>query len=253
MGQVVRTLLIEDNQDTLEFITKIIVKELHPLQIVASCDTVVDSKKCIAEYRPDLILMDIRLKDGDAFEILEAFPNPDFEVIFITGHGLYMQRAFENFAFSYLCKPFDKKDLVTIINRYLTKKERLYASFKIRVLQDFISTKGTRFLVHTGSNHEAIDLKNLIYCKADGNYTLFFMDNGKKIMASNALKHHEKLLEPKGFYRINRFYLINVEHIKAIHKKEAIVLTDGSSINLSSRNRERLSELIEKYNTFSLR
>lgn len=248
MFKGVRTLIIEDQKETADFIAAVLRERLLKIDLIGVCTTVKDSIESIKELKPELVLMDIELPDGNAFEVLDVFRNADFEVIFITGHSEFMEKALAYFAFSYITKPFGADQLVGIIDRFLGRRERLFTDFKIKIFKDFVLDKGTKFLLHLGAEHISIDLKSVIFCKADGNYTHFYMDSGDKLMASHPLKYYEKLLTHKMFLRVNRFNLINTSHIKSIYKKEAILLSDNSSIQISARHKGLLSNLIKDIN-----
>jgi len=249
MNKEVRCLIIEDQKEASDFLSKIIQEHLNNIELIGVATTVKDSIDSIKQLKPELVLMDIELPDGNAFEILDVFTNPDFEVIFTTGHSEFMEKALEYFAFSYLTKPFEIQQLVKIIDRFLQKREKLFTDFKIKIFKDFILEQGTKFLLHIGAEHIAIDLKSVIFCKADGNYTIFHMESGEKLMASHPLKYYEKLLLHKKLLRLNRFVLINTLHIKSIYKKEAILLSDNSRIQIGARQKDLLSKLIKDINS----
>lgn len=242
------TLIVEDQKEVADFLLEAIQERFADLEVVAVCSTVKESISSIRNLKPELILMDIELPDGNAFEILDVFPNSNFEVVFITGHSDFMEKALKYFAFSYLTKPYEIRELNEIINRFLLKREKRFVDYKMKIFKDFALENGTKFLLHTGTEHISIDLKSVIFCKADGNYTTFHLDSGKKLLASYSLKYYEKLLSYKGFQRINRFNLINVIHIKSIYKKEALFLSNGSKIQISARNKNLLSNLINEFN-----
>ncbi len=249
MPEDLRTLIVEDDKEASDFLLKIIKDKIDGLEVIDVCATVKDATKCIKEQKPELVLMDVKLKDGNAFEVLDSFENPDFEVVFIATYSEFMEKALKYFPFSYLSKPFHHDEFVLVINRYMRKKERLFSKFKMKVFKESVLEKGTKFLLHIGIEHVVIDLKKVIYCKSDGNYTQFFLSSGKLLMASYPLKHYEKLLAYKGFVRINRFNLININHIRSIYKREAILLSGDISISINVRNKKTLSDLIRDFNS----
>jgi len=116
----------------------------------------------------------------------------------------------------------------------------------------FFGNDITNFLLNIGSEHIAINLKEVTYCKSQGNYTHFCFLNGKKMLATNALNYYSKLFLSSGFERIGRFHLINLYNIKSIYRRETIILKDNSKINISPKNRERLKQMVKRYNDLSL-
>lgn len=80
--------------------------------------------------------------------------------------------------------------------------------------------------------------QDIVYLKADINYTEFFMKDGRKHVSSTTLKHHEADERLKDFLRVNKSYLVNKQYIgqyKAHHKDVRIYLTNGYEIKVARR------------------
>ena len=109
-------------------------------EVVANVDTADDAVRAADQFRPDLVLMDIRLREGDgiqaAREIQALYHLP---VIFLTAYAdeTTVQRAKEIAGFGYLLKPVRERELHSTIQmalsraeaeRRLRESERLYAA-----------------------------------------------------------------------------------------------------------------------------
>jgi len=243
----IRTLIIEDNPQTLQYIEELVINN-PGLSLLGKASNIDDANKKLKVLSPNLVLMDIELGDATAFDLLDKFQNNNFDLIFITGHEEYFRKAFEYFAFSFLPKPFDKEKFEEVVQTYLQKTRRMFNHYKFEFLKDFIQARSSKFLLQTGNIHLTIDLEDVAFCKSDGNYTFFYFVDGSNIMANNTLKFYCQLLDQKGFFRISRFHLINIQNIDSIHKRETIVLKKNYRINVSVRNRQKLNRLIEKFN-----
>ncbi|MGI9551631.1 MAG: LytR/AlgR family response regulator transcription factor [Aurantibacter sp.] len=244
-----KTLIVEDDLDAIGRLRELLDDHLPEVEIIGTCTATKESIRAIKNLEPELILMDIVLQDGNAFEILDFYPNSTFEVIFITAHSEFMKRAFEYFAFTYLSKPYEDMELIGAVQKYSNKRKKLFDHQRLQILKDFIKEKGAKFLVHVGSEHLVVDIGEIVRCSSEGNYTQFHLTSGKKLLASNPLKHYEQILSYKGFCRMNRFDLININHVRSIYKKENIVLSDNTKISITSRNKERLADLINSFNS----
>jgi PAS domain S-box-containing protein len=104
-----------------------IEKTLKSLQydVLPTVNSGSEAVKCAGEVRPDLVLMDIRLKgpmDGvdAAAEIHNRFGIP---VVYLTAHAdeATIQRAKEAQPFGYMLKPFEKEELHTVLEVALYK------------------------------------------------------------------------------------------------------------------------------------
>ena len=149
------------------------------------------------------------------------------------------------YTFNFLSKPIEINRLKNTVQRYINLKDRLFTKQKYTLFREFITE--SRLLIHTGNEHIAVDLDKIIKCEADGNYTHFLTMDSIKYFASKSLKHYENLLITKGFFRANRFTLVNIKHISSIYKKETIILSNKDKIIVSVRNRSKLSDLIKLF------
>lgn len=247
MQQVVETFIIEDNPKMLKYLQELVIRN-PDLVLNGSASGREEAIQKLRKNRPELLLMDIELGDGTAFEILDEFRGREFQVIFVTGFEEYIQKAFEYYAFYFLMKPFDEGKFNQIVSAYRQRKNWLFDYRKFDFLQNHLVRGDSSFLLHAGNEYVAIDLDKLTFCKSEGNYTEFNFLDRKKILASRPLKFYEKLFINRGFFRASRFYLVNGKNIKSIYKKESVILKDKKKITISTRNRDSLSDLIARIN-----
>lgn len=82
--------------------------------------------------------------------------------------------------------------------------------------------------------------QDIIYLKADINYTEFFMNDGRKFTSSSTLKRHQADERLKDFLRVNKSYLVNRRYIDECRDDATgnrIYLTNGDEIRVSRRRR----------------
>ncbi|MDC8002564.1 LytTR family DNA-binding domain-containing protein [Aureisphaera galaxeae] len=240
----INTIIVEDDVRSQEYLLDFINTDLPNIEVIGCAESIKDAVSLIQRKDPELIYMDIELKDGYCFRIFEHFPKPNFEVIFVTAFDNLIQKAMDHYAFSYIIKPIDPQKLIDATHRYLKLKERLFNQHKLESFSNFLFNKDSRFLVQVGNEHISIAIKEIVKCEAQGNYTLFFLEDGKTHLASKSLKYYESLLTEKGFFKPHRSVIINIDFIKSIYKKETIILTTKEKIHVSVRNKPSLTRLI---------
>ena len=120
-----KILIVEDE----ELAVKKLQKTLHSVEPDANVVGITDSIKSTVEWlqeneKPDLILMDIELADGQSFEIfnLTEVKSP---VVFTTSYDEYALKAFKVNSIDYLLKPVQKEDLGKVITQ--VQEPRFYA------------------------------------------------------------------------------------------------------------------------------
>lgn len=115
-----KILVLDDNRDILEVVTEVLSYERFE---VCGIGTALELLATAEKFQPDLILLDLRLADGDGGELcrqLKAHPLlGGIPVVIFTAY----QRPGENL-FSYGCnavmeKPFDLDELVRVVDRLI--------------------------------------------------------------------------------------------------------------------------------------
>jgi len=117
-----KILVIDDDADILEVVQETLIYEQFEVQTVNQSKNVLP---VAAIYRPDLILMDYRLGDGDGGQICrELKQHPVFRSVPVILFSAYIHAATELMAYgcdAVISKPFDLTDLIDTINR-LTRR-----------------------------------------------------------------------------------------------------------------------------------
>ena len=101
-----------------------------------------------------------------------------------------------------------------------------------------------------------VDINNMIYAEADGNYVYIHMRNGMKLMITMSLQTFESVItktlereNDRTFIRIGRKYIVDKKYITVINvSKQRLVLTDADRISPISINipKEALKNIKQK-------
>ena len=98
---MIRTVLIEDEVEQRKYLTSMVRDYFPAIDIVGEADSVSSGKEIILQYLPDLVILDIVLKDGNGFEILSQLEHLQFKLIFISGYEEYALKAIKYRALDY--------------------------------------------------------------------------------------------------------------------------------------------------------
>lgn len=241
-----RAILVDDSEQAREFL-KNAVDALPDLsiEIVAEAPGVVDAAKKIKQHNPDLVFLDIQLSDGDGFDLLELLGKINFAIIFTTASDMHAIKAFKYAAVDYLLKPIDTDQLRQAITR-ATHSKPVKDSLDLLVTHGKKQKQFERIALHTQEKIVVVDIKNIVRCEADVNYTCFYFMDKTKMMVTRTLKDFEEMLEDKGFARVHQSHLINTRCIKEFIKGDGgyLVLTDGSNVPVSIRKRNYVMDVL---------
>lgn len=240
-------ILIENDLSFLNSF-KSMIAEIPKLNVIHCCSNISEAYESINKSKPDLIFLDVELNDGNAFDLLSKFNDFWFEIVFTTGYSDYAVQAFEIAALHYLLKPFGIEELNEVIKRLDQKNdsENLIKNLLSNVHGE--PSNDCKIALKTMEGAHIVCLTDILYGKADNNYTTFYLKNGQRVTVCFSIKKYEDLLLNKDFFRIHQSYLINMHHIGKFLKSEGgqVVMSDKTAIPISRRRREALKEAMEK-------
>lgn len=110
-------LVVDDEQDAAEMMAALIAAEGFT---VATAGSLQQARRRMALQRPDIVLLDLILPDGNGLELVEQIKEtPDVEVVLITGHASVESsvQALRMGAADYLTKPLNIKQLRGVLSR----------------------------------------------------------------------------------------------------------------------------------------
>jgi DNA-binding LytR/AlgR family response regulator len=217
-----KILLIEDEPLVAKNLESL-VKKLEPkASILATMGSVKESLDWFkANAEPDLILSDIQLSDGASFDIFHEI-QPKCPIIFTTAYDEYAIRAFKLNSIDYLLKPIDKDELRIAFDKFKKLNHAPYQDdFKEKLthlLSDFDNRPTslkfkTRFTAQFQRNIVAVTIERIVCFYRDEVIWIQTSDNQRLITDYNSLDEIEELLNPEGFFRANRQFIVNKQAI----------------------------------------
>jgi two-component system LytT family response regulator len=191
-----------------------------------------------------MVFLDVEMPHMNGFEMLQALPSIDFELIFSTSYDQYALKAIRYSALDYLLKPVDVEELQAAVQKVITRRKKPLSE-QLEILLQKIhtpSTPVTRIAIPAMEGLQMIQVNSIIACEADGNYTIIHLKEKKRKVVSCTLKEMEELLEDHSFIRVHRCYLVNLNEVDRYIKGEGgyLLMSDGSSIDVSRSKKEIL-------------
>ena len=99
---MLKTIIIDDESDAIESLTVLLSDFIEGVDLIGSADGVGSGYELINKAKPQLIFLDINMKDGTGFDLLNRFEEVPFQVIFVTAYDQYAIKAFKYAAIDYL-------------------------------------------------------------------------------------------------------------------------------------------------------
>ncbi|MBO6517572.1 MAG: response regulator transcription factor [Bacteroidia bacterium] len=196
----------------------------------------------------DLIYLDISMPHLDGLTFLKQSARFDCDVVFITAYDQYAIQAIRLAALDYILKPIDITALINATNRAESLRDE--RDFRKKRLTSFLYNHGDKanqkILLNTGRDSVFVPLKDIVYIKADGNYSHFILASGKSLLITKQLGRFEEMLDSTMFIRTHRTYLVNLAKVVKYQKSDGrITLSNGETLVVSSRRRGTFLKAVE--------
>jgi len=211
-------LIIEDEKPAAARLKQLILDILPEAEIYGALDSIsvaVDWLK--SHQRPDLILCDIQLADGQSFEIFDRV-QVSSPIIFTTAFDQYAIKAFKLNSVDYLLKPIDAQALEQAIRKF--KSSQFQPQIDLSRIKDLLQVQPnykSRFLVKFGDKIQSVQAEDVAFFFSSEKITFLQTQMGKKYVLDYTLDQLETLLDPEVFFRINRKYISRISSIHEIY------------------------------------
>lgn len=226
--------LIVDDEENARILLSKLLEETLLFNDVRMAQSVTEAYTQLNRFEPDIIFLDIKMPGQDGFAFIQDLPQRYKlqKIVFVTAYDQYAIKAIKNQAFDYLLKPVNRKELKQCLTRFIEKKDE---NTNTERPVKFIASRErlTRIRVNTRTGTLFINPSDILFCKAEGNYTT--VCTGKKhYLCSMNLGKVAELLPENGFIRIGRSYIVNFEYITMLDRKECtiILVREGESVTV---------------------
>jgi two-component system LytT family response regulator len=231
-------ILIEDEANSREILRNYIGKYCPKVNLVGEAASIQEGLQLIQNNELDLVFLDVEMPFGNAFDLLEQVPDRTFETVFVTAYDYYAKDAINEHAAYYLMKPISIDELIKAVD-YVSDVKDKEGSLQQGVLNT--KTKGIagKLTLPQQDGFQVLNIAEILYCKADDNYTEIFLDN-KRILVSKTLKYFEEALADFPFARIHKSYLVNVNQVVKYKRGKggSVVVSNGKELLVSASKKK---------------
>jgi two-component system, LytTR family, response regulator len=247
-----KALIIDDEPDGISTLRKLFDLNCKQVNVVGACTTAADAMQMVEELQPDLIFLDIQMPGKSGLEMLAEMGPRNFEVIFITAHNQYMLQALQFSAADYLLKPVDEDRLAEAMQRVERKLYKKGDDRNIETLLYNLQKTGSpnemKLCIPTLKGFVILELKDIVICEAERNYTIIHLQNKKSVTVSRPLLDYEKILEGTDFLRVHGSYMINLRHVSEYQRGEGgtVIMKNGAEIEISRRKKDQFLSRIKE-------
>jgi DNA-binding LytR/AlgR family response regulator len=223
----INILLCTNNKESTDKMTQVIE---HLDYILSSIPLSIEKMLDFIKYEnPHIVMIDVQ--QGHEIESraigLDLLKHKSVPFMFLMSHkeALNVENLMATHPHGFILKSFNSNEIKLAISVALD-------NFGKKNYQDFLKVK-------EGNLYKMIDLKDILYIKADDNY-LEIHTNNKKYIRRMCLKNLLKKLCFKGFIRVHRSFIVNKKYILNVHFNKVNI--SGMMIPVSRNYRHNLKK-----------
>lgn len=237
-----KTALIIDDEEASRFLIRQYLADFPDITIAGECRNGLEAVRDINAMQPDLVFLDIQMPAMNGFRVLEEITHIPL-IIFTTAYDQFALQAFEMNALDYLLKPYTRE-------RFSKAMERIHKNDLSQNLHFLADTQTLnypkRILVEKGNRLRSIAADEIIYLKAEKDYTQIHTHD-QSYLSSQGIGIIEKRLDPEKFIRIHRSHIVNILHIREVYRdisKMFLVMENGTELSIGRNYTDNLKKLI---------
>lgn len=243
-------LIVEDDQSIRETLQDIL--ELAGYNVLTAGNGKI-GYDVLVKNQPDLVLCDVNMPELGGFELLEAV-NQRFKdniiplFLFLTAkvEPESLRYGMSLGADDYICKPFSSSDILKTVRLRLDRRNNLLNQRSSNKIETVIAD-ANKLALPCNDGLELISFDKIVKCQADRAYCNFYLMDNRKILVSKPMKDFEVILSSKNFLKVHKSTIVNIKHIEKFVRGKAgyLLMSDGSSVNVSVRKKEELLHLLK--------
>lgn len=193
-----------------------------------------DGDEITENYRAqyDIILMDIQMRFMDGMTASELIRRVDNEVIimFITNMTQYAIKGYEVNAFDYILKPIEYFSFSQKLSRAIERAKR-------REIHNIS--------VPVGTGVRKLELDTVTYVESSGHKLTYHLADGSEVESRGVMNETEKALEPYGFFRMNKGFIVNLRHVEGVSGGYALV--GDEELSISRQKKQEFMDALTNY------
>jgi two-component system LytT family response regulator len=246
-----KALIIDDEALARKRVINLLNK-VPEIEVLGECSSGISAVEQINSLKPQVIFLDLELKDMDGFSVLDKIrvvPRP--VIILLSANTPDACKAFDANACDLLLKPFKEerfyKTVSKILNTGLPKE--LDIDEKIQNLLGFYNNRSTgtifKIPVKQGNTTILLDPRDILYIISSGCYAEIYTPNHKYLLRES-LCALDEILDPNLFFRIHRSAIVNLDHVKElVHSEYGEIdakMADGRLLHTSKAQKKPFLE-----------
>ncbi len=229
--------LVVDDENLGRRLVEENIKQIPFLEWIGSCKNAYEAMEFLQKESVDLMFLDIQMPGMLGTSFLASLRCRPM-VILVTAYANYAVESYDLDVIDYLLKPVSIERFTKAVYKALEFKQNIKPATISHSTQEN-QEESESFFVNVEYSLVKIIIREITHIEGMKDYVKIFLTSAKKpVLTKATLKSLEEKLNNKGFKRVHKSFIINVQKIESIRNHQ---ITIGEyEIPISDTNLEEL-------------
>ncbi|MBA3677186.1 MAG: response regulator transcription factor [Sphingosinicella sp.] len=260
MTERLRILAVDDEPLALRRL-RLLLREMSGVELVGEAGGCEEALAAVHHLRPDILLLDIQMRDGTGFDVVEnlaADPMP--AIIFVSAFDHYGVKAFDASVVDYVLKPIQLERLRVALDKARTRLASADTGNQVDELRAVVEALRAKVREADGPRYETelwirknvtgfsrVSVDNIEWVCSEDDYIRVHTAAGSYLMRGS-IRNLESRVDPSEFLRIHRRTLVRKSAIREVRSprlgKVEVLLQSGERLPAGRVYAKKLRQLI---------
>jgi len=207
--------IIIDDEPLAHEIIEEFCSMLPHVQLEKNCYNAMEAMQYLNENTIDFMFLDINMPKLRGLDFLRTLTKPP-KTIITTAYKEHAIEGFELNVVDYILKPFSFDRLIKAVNKVSDIQTTK------TIVKEITNQTSNRLFVKGDKKHHQIDLNDLLYIEAYGNYSKLFLSE-EMIISHEKISDYNELLPSDNFLRVHKSFIVSLDKIKLIEGNRILI------------------------------
>ena len=202
---MIKAILVDDEAPARSEL-RFLLDETKQVEVVAEATNVREAIERLKDKGADVLFLDISMPGATGLQLAEALGRLKYPpaIVFVTAYSEHAAKAFDVNAVDYLVKPVETDRLLQAISKV-----------RHHVISLNQGQQAERIPVEKSGKKLLVSTDKIRYIMAKDDYS-YLHTEADRYLSTVSLAQLETKLEPFGFFRVHRRYLVNLSCVEEV-------------------------------------
>lgn len=239
---MLRSIIVDDELKSREVIKTLLDNFCPEVEVVDMAEDIEGALTAIREHTPDLVFLDITLKEGDSFQILRQLKKIDFEIIFVTAYDEYSIKALKYSGITCLFKPLDIDELQNAVRKVAKRETNMNTAYKM--VNGILKSGFTKVPVITPGGLVFTSVEDITYIISSNQGSVIHFLDKNTVQSRREISEFQDIIISDSFRMMGSDIFVNTNHLDTNRtSKKQLTFANGETLETGSYDFSRFLDL----------